>query len=1154
MAKVLDGLLKDSILIDDFKLWLICDSAENCREKSDFIPYFLNYVKDKCAWLTSKEAKCFDPPAVKLKLEDNQSPDTNFRSVSSNQKGPKYSTDNNNRNLSSERNENSFTGVKSSRPLKVNEEIRNKGQPSRAEFFTAQPKIIGNEKKSPKSHFIAKKSLNFHSIDETKANVNNSKHVRGFEENIKSFDAFPPLDQKSNNGKSRNPKVSRRITPTPVQAVNKGSSKFGASVFASPTENVSNDAFRRTPFIENHTSNLQTEREMLKMTRNNFTQSAVPSNVNDLKVEIVSPKKSTPVQYIIPDPKKVSHQKQLEMFSSIYDILITYALVPNLTSEMYFIFELLTSKTVAEVKCKGKNNIFCSVHNCTFFGIAVLEKLQSFLKLLDKNTLFSLCEIPFLPEFSSELVNVLQNCCEEKQENFTRPQTLTRVPFLLEEDSKENFIDSHAFTSFRKQRDLFYELLRDWQQQSLDSVDAKFQEKFSRKARLLINLAPNAVNLNHLAKLFQNQMIASCLGLEVNEVYDDLLSDIQRNFPGKFEKLRQRFMMPFCVGEPNPRPTFYGIQSFYSELVLAASSATLNQQLQDIFVCKILEFDSTDIFSDEELSSLGSVKEKYVFLLHTLRLLGKFLGFLHFLPYKVSETLPLSIVNYQLNSRKHSVPPLDVLKLLRTAVENNRVILTVPWIVEFLSMIDPVAKNLSYIQESLNILVAIYRGNYILSSNSLNFWFLRLIIGWLFDVLSYPFEYYTLLQPISFEKNVKCEGLDFLAIIDKQLVHSCCPYLIEFKVLVHSFLNGIKNKNKRDIRKITPLSTTKPCVSTSLSIQQIESQLEENFFFLHPPSLKKTVDFVSDRVASKVISRIRSEVTEFKLDSIKHITTQEAYKSLQNSIPPNEAKLKSFIDSCILKLYEKSYSRISDFINLKCREDIDQIMPCVLSNDIKPPVVKVCCDISFRCAIDKITDWCDTNLSLLDIQKDIKNKLNHLSKGEGDTITDKDLTVSSLIHSLRQLTIKAQSLSRNINNDHIKVLSEIPPYLEKEIGTSTKKLIVFLTIDLYIAFVIFSPEICDDNCNKAFSDIWSQCKKRYDLETYYLGVQNIKFLLTGKNLELSCEKYTVMLSGLIDNHIFDPVKLKTYFIKLNCIQWKDSRSLRIFGLISDILK
>lgn len=52
---------------------------------------------------------------------------------------------------------------------------------------------------------------------------------------------------------------------------------------------------------------------------------------------------------------------------------------------------------------------------------------------------------------------------------------------------------------------------------------------------------------------------------------------------------------------------------------------------------------------------------------------------------------------------------LDVCALLRDSVKRRRTILTVPWLVEFLSMLDGVGPLLPYYRTALGTLLLLYR-------------------------------------------------------------------------------------------------------------------------------------------------------------------------------------------------------------------------------------------------------------------------------------------------------------------------------------------------------------------------------------------------------------------------------------------------------------
>lgn len=56
-----------------------------------------------------------------------------------------------------------------------------------------------------------------------------------------------------------------------------------------------------------------------------------------------------------------------------------------------------------------------------------------------------------------------------------------------------------------------------------------------------------------------------------------------------------------------------------------------------------------------------------------------------------------------------AVPAVDVLQCVRQACEEHYVTFTIPWVVEFLSMMDPLASELHYYQLVFKQLVKTYR-------------------------------------------------------------------------------------------------------------------------------------------------------------------------------------------------------------------------------------------------------------------------------------------------------------------------------------------------------------------------------------------------------------------------------------------------------------
>ena len=92
--------------------------------------------------------------------------------------------------------------------------------------------------------------------------------------------------------------------------------------------------------------------------------------------------------------------------------------------------------------------------------------------------------------------------------------------------------------------------------------------------------------------------------------------------------------------------------------------------------------------------------------------MGKFLGYVEALPF-ISKA-PLvgqdRLVKAQVALRKKHTPSLDLYRMLKESASRRRLILTLPWIVEFCSVQDPVAmQQLPFYKKLFTLMVKIYK-------------------------------------------------------------------------------------------------------------------------------------------------------------------------------------------------------------------------------------------------------------------------------------------------------------------------------------------------------------------------------------------------------------------------------------------------------------
>lgn len=96
---------------------------------------------------------------------------------------------------------------------------------------------------------------------------------------------------------------------------------------------------------------------------------------------------------------------------------------------------------------------------------------------------------------------------------------------------------------------------------------------------------------------------------------------------------------------------------------------------------------------------------------------------------------------------------IDIKDILKKSVINHKVIVTLPWVVQFISMLDPVSLRSDYYRDVFHILYELYvmtatdlEYNSTLSMRQTSLFIIRSCLGWLFDQPNVPNEYYSYRQ------------------------------------------------------------------------------------------------------------------------------------------------------------------------------------------------------------------------------------------------------------------------------------------------------------------------------------------------------------------------------------------------------------------------
>ena len=460
----------------------------------------------------------------------------------------------------------------------------------------------------------------------------------------------------------------------------------------------------------------------------------------------------------------------------------------------------------------------------------------------------------------------------------------------------------HFLQDFKKQRDLFYEILRTWQGTSdqSDVFGRSFQDRFGDGVARLVSMNCNPVNLDHLARLVRDQMVNSCL-TEFFEKTGEGVSMLGRPMDRvKFGRLQSRI-------EPQ------GAQAFYRDLIQCSSNNySFIYHLRGAIWEAIEKGNSESFAIEEDMRSKKrsghqddhdndvvtrvsvesfSLQNDIPAMICRLRILGKFLGLIDSLPFRChSDALFGVVLDSQVKLREQRLPAnLDLIKFLSEGLRYKRLVITLPWIVELCSVLDPITLKTKPYQKVLMAIVDIYKAvlpakDALYEVDPLNAFLLKLSCGWLFENPVVPRELFfndrdrarlRLEEMISSAEGggIGSVGIDDKQVISSELLYACCPFLSELKRVLSLFKSGPelesgfieashlleRGEQKIAIRKKRlPLSKSDGHTSSSAD-SDINSILEKQFFHNLLETDKRCVDLVSVLVFRAVYSAVEKE-------------------------------------------------------------------------------------------------------------------------------------------------------------------------------------------------------------------------------------------------------------------------------------------------------
>ncbi|XP_023127800.2 codanin-1 isoform X1 [Amphiprion ocellaris] len=863
--------------------------------------------------------------------------------------------------------------------------------------------------------------------------------------NFNNLEDFPPVGSSPFSPAASKP--TRRINPTPVSTErphSKPKTCFTSTPFSKPTSPPSGVEALEGSMTVGSPLSLQEERELLKREKTKRAQqvgSPLPSSLDPCtptKTGLRIGSKVTPdLQTTCPEPSKVTFSLDLDLLAELYCTCISENLVPNIFLELFFVMQLLTSRSPHNHDDEEQESLHATnsdvlekcylrqVHNCVYFAVKVLENQFQLVAHLDKCTLRLLAENERVASFSPDLRDRLTQAQDRSTAKLSPSGStfIHSVPFQPATDNRSNFGSDKAFHTFKKQRDIFYEVLREWEDFHKEP-GWNFDAALGSRIRGMMGQLTSAGNHSHFARLFLKQLVQMCKGTRVNSSPGDtpdadLLGMLGADSLGRLKRLEERLIQPHGVAGPCPPPSFPGHQEFFRDFLQAASCCQLNQHLQDSLCQQLLQLDEVSILSppasigegeEEEDGDMEQQDEKQRFssVLLLARLLAKFLGLISFLPYQTSEKPSREIQETAITLRSKSVPVLDVCAVLSNSVRRRRTILTVPWLVEFLSMLDFVGPRLLCYRTALGTLLLLYRRMLLGRCEEicyLNKLLMVSVLGWLFQIPVIPEDIFftsefTEVAQIE-DSNSSTAGLDCIPLVDQQLLYTCCPFLGEFRKLLAAFVSGSTAKGGGIIRKITPTSAElKDAQAANRSQQKLQMDLEQAFFHNQPPSLRRTVEFVAERVGSNAVKHMKATLVSELVEK-----GEKMLRDGLTSPNSNPSKLNDAICAQLCEAGLEALSRATRFCYEKSPEAIRTLLP----DETSPPVLTTSENITKRLATEKACSWLSANITAL-VRREWKSRYDRVMKALSSPVApdsaDVDRAVVELVTQEQSTTPK----------------------------------------------------------------------------------------------------------------------------------------------------
>ncbi|XP_053954385.1 protein disks lost [Anastrepha ludens] len=890
----------------------------------------------------------------------------------------------------------------------------------------------------------------------------------------------------------------------------------------------------------------------------------VTCKVEDETTEASVSKQLPPVEL-----DKIKNHAYIQRLADIYVILMDMNFVTNVLSEMAFMLNLLNAqeRTVEPIQNDSKppnaqlekdKELSMGIHmlnnatNCIYFALCVLKRQRHLFAHLDIKSLGVVLHNERVHILDMDLKSYLEFIYQRKQSlllgkshttDISAPndRSFKSVYYQEDKDSRQHFTSNYEFGAFKTQRDLFYKVLKLWEAHHLNP-NWNFAQELAPRIREIFKQSENPINMAHFSKLFVSQLLISAsdaaspedIGLEVDAE--------------KFSKLAQRLVAPsnFSVDYQFPRN-----QAFFRDFISEAKSIPFFEQLKMALYSQLIALNNSTFeqlnLSDnrdaDEFETENDKSENSEFIvrpevLTSMIILAKFLGFVTAYPYcqnLYTSAISGNIEKKQLILRSLFQPHFSVSYHLLDAIKGNKMLITLPWLVQYLAMLDNVTLQMEDFVKTTLILFSLYTQICFNSSPTnltpTSIFILRCCLGWLFETKPIMSERYfryrasqTGTDNNSNEKYSECQQLtasmfraaDFrfasmsnigsmekekninlettLNPILESLLTVACPFLAEFRVAIMPSKYATTKYVSRTgrYRHITtriadsqPPATNSPSHSgyqanpNILNSQQsLQNKLIEAFLHSQNVSMRRLIEFVTERVYKSVVKDVQHKyilpskaAADKRVNEITSSNTDEVFRKIST-------------------IYESAYADARQQWETGLPKRVDQrvttALKALLPEETTPVVKRTYSQLIQKNAMKRIQQWFQDNLQRNNIYcgdlNEITQKICKVNKKEQQVPSLSELKIVQLKPSVSDLLDELQywlhctstrtELVATEPNSIISFLQRIPEAFVNTLPIIFYRLIGGGVVQLIQHLIIHKPECLTTELMKSSCKVW----------------------------------------------------------------------------------